>query len=245
MRSLSFKEIKDPSYEMSEAMNVLRTNVSYSGEGVKLIAITSVDENAGKSLISFEMMRNYANAGLKTLLIDADLRKSVFAARYGATSDDGLALVGLADVLSGKGEINDAVYKTNIPNAYVLPVGNYVLNPTPLFGGKIFTAMLDVLKKAFDFIIIDTPPLGRVIDAAIIAPNCNGAIIVVSANEVDYRQVNEAKSQLLRVGANVLGCVLNKVGNENSRYGSKYYSKYGKYGGKYNKYYKYGSEYRY
>lgn len=236
MRSITVNVAKEPSYEMSEAMNVLRTNVSYSGEGVKLICITSVDENAGKSLISFEMMRNYANAGLKTLLIDADLRKSVFAARYSAKADDGLALVGLADVLSGKGEINDAVYKTNIPNAYVLPVGNYVLNPTPLFSGKIFTAMLDVLKKAFDFIIIDTPPLGRVIDAAIIAPNCSGAIIVVSANEVDYRQVNEAKNQLIRVGANVLGCVLNKVGSENSHYGGKY---------KYSKYYKYSSEYRY
>ncbi len=234
MRSITIAEIKDPSYEMNEAMNVLRTNVSYSGEGVKLVAITSVDENAGKSVISFEMMRNYANAGLKTLLIDADLRKSVFSARYGATADDGLPFTGLADVLSAKGEINDAVYKTNIPNAYVLPVGNYVLNPTPLFGGKIFTAMLDVLKKAFDFIIIDTPPLGRVIDAAIIAPNCNGVMIVVGANEVDYRQVNDAKNQLLRVGANVLGCVLNKVGAENQRYGGKY------------KYYsRYNSEYRY
>ncbi len=234
MRSITIADIKDPSYEMSEAMNVLRTNVSYSGEGVKLVAITSVDENAGKSIISFEMMRNYANAGLKTLLIDADLRKSVFSARYGANVDDELPFTGLADVLSGKGEINDAVYKTNIPNAYVLPVGNYVLNPTPLFSGKIFNAMLEVLKKAFDFIIIDTPPLGRVIDAAIIAPNCNGAIIVVGANEVDYRQVNDAKNQLLRVGANVLGCVLNKVGSENSRYGGKY------------KYYKrYNSEYRY
>ena len=234
MRSITISNIQDPSYEMSEAMNVLRTNVSYSGEGVKLVAITSVDENAGKSVISFEMMRNYANAGYKTLLIDADLRKSVFSARHGASVDDKLQMTGLADVLSGKGEINDAVYKTNIPNAYVLPVGNYVLNPTPLFSGKIFTAMLDVLKKAFDFIIIDTPPLGRVIDAAIIAPNCNGAIIVVGANEVDYRQVNEAKNQLLRVGANVLGCVLNKVGAENARYGGKYqYSK------------KYSSEYRY
>lgn len=237
MRSITINVAKEPSYEMSEAMNVLRTNVSYSGEGVKLIAITSVDENAGKSLISFEMMRNYANAGMKTLLIDADLRKSVFAARYSAKSDDGLSLVGLADVLSGKGEISDAVYKTNVPNAYVLPVGNYVLNPTPLFAGKIFTAMLDVLKKAFDFIIIDTPPLGRVIDAAIIAQNCNGAIIVVAANEVDYRQVNEVKNQLIRVGANVLGCVLNKVGSENARYGGKY--KYYKYSNKYS------SEYRY
>ena len=234
MRSLTINNIQDPTYEMNEAMNVLRTNVSYSGEGVKLVAITSVDENAGKSIISFEMMRNYASAGLKTLLIDADLRKSVFSARHGATADDNLPMTGLADVLSGKGEINDAVYKTNIPNAYVLPVGNYVLNPTPLFSGKIFSAMLDVLKKAFDFIIIDTPPLGRVIDAAIIAPNCNGVMIVVGANEVDYRQVNDAKNQLIRVGANVLGCVLNKVGQESARYGGKY------------KYYsKYGSEYRY
>ena len=166
MRSITINISQEPSYEMSEAMNVLRTNVSYSGEGVKLVAITSVDENAGKSVISFEMMRNYANAGLKTLLIDADLRKSVFSARHGATVDDGLPFTGLADVLSGKGEINDAVYKTNIPNAYVLPVGNYVLNPTPLFSGKLFSAMLDVLKKAFDFIIIDTPPLGRVISAS-------------------------------------------------------------------------------
>lgn len=231
MRSITISDLKEPSYEMNESMNVLRTNVSYSGEGVKLVAVTSVDENAGKSLISFEMMRNYAAAGYKVLLIDADLRKSVFSARYGATADDSQKFIGLADVLSGQGEINDAVYKTNIPNAYVLPIGSYVQNPTPLFSGKIFTAMLDVLRNTFDFIIIDTPPLGRVIDVAIIAPNCNGSIIVVSANEVDYRQVNDAKNQLLRVGANVLGCVLNKVVEENSRYG-------GRYG-------KHGSEYRY
>lgn len=231
MRSITISDLKEPSYEMNESMNVLRTNVSYSGEGVKLVAVTSVDENAGKSLVSFEMMRNYAATGYKVLLIDADLRKSVFAARYGVTADDNQKFVGLADVLTGQGEINDAVYKTNVPNAYILPIGSYVQNPTPLFSGKIFTAMLDVLRNTFDFIIIDTPPLGRVIDAAIIAPNCNGAIIVVSANEVDYRQVNDAKNQLLRVGANVLGCVLNKVVEENSRYG-------GRYG-------KHGSEYRY
>lgn len=235
MRSLTIANLKDASYEMSEAMNVLRTNVSYSGEGVKLVAVTSVDENSGKSIIAYEMMRNYANAGLKTLLIDADLRKSVLAARYGISVDDDLPFTGLADVLSGKGEINDAVYKTNIQNGYILPIGSYVLNPTPLFSGKIFTAMLQVLKKAFDFIIIDTPPLGRVIDAAIIAQNCDGAIIVISANTVDYRQVNEAKNQLIRVGTNVLGCVLNKVGSENSRYGGK----------KYKYYNRYKSEYRY
>ena len=236
MRSITINNLKDPSYEMGEAMNVLRTNVSYAGEDIKCVAITSVEENDGKSLISFEMMRNYANAGFKTLLIDADLRKSVFAARYGAVSADGLPLVGLADVLSGKSEINDAVYKTNITNAYMLPVGNYVLNPTPLFSGKIFTAMLEALKKAFDFIIIDTPPIGRVIDAAIISPNCSGAIIVVAANEVDYRRVNDAKNQLLRVGANVLGCVLNKVGSESTRYGGKY---------KRSKYYSNDLQYRY
>lgn len=229
MRSITIAALKDPSYEMNESMNVLRTNVSYSGEGVKLVAITSVSENEGKSVVAYEMMRNYANAGFKTLLIDADLRKSTFTARYNVTADDGHQLTGLADVLSGKGEINDAVYRTNITNAYVLPIGSYVLNPTPLFSGKLFGAMLDVLKKAFDFIIIDTPPLGRVIDAAIIAPNCDGAMIVVAANEVDYRQVNDAKNQLLRVGANVLGCVLNKVNAENERYGGKY----GKYGSEY------------
>lgn len=232
MRSITFENIKEPSYEMNEAMNVLRTNVSYSGESVKIVAVTSVDENAGKSILSFEMMRNYANAGLKTLLIDADLRKSVLSARHSITVDDGMQFIGLADVLSGKKEINDAVYKTNVPNAYVLPVGNYVLNPTPLFSGKIFTTMLEVLKKAFDFIIIDTPPLGRVIDAAIIAPNCSGTIIVVGANEVDYRQVNDAKNQLLRVGANVMGCVLNKVGQEGTAYG-KYAKKYSHYNNEY------------
>lgn len=243
MRSITLENFKEPSYEMNEAMNVLRTNVSYSGEGVKIVSITSVDENAGKSLISYEMMRNYANAGLKTLMIDADLRKSVLSARHGVTVDDGMPFCGLADVLSGKREINDVVYKTNIPNAYVLPVGNYVLNPTPLFAGKIFTTMLEVLQKAFDFIIIDTPPLGRVIDAAIIAPHCDGTMIIISANEVDYRQANEIKNQLLRVGANVLGCILNKVGQETAAY-SRYGKKYGRYG-KYGQYGQYGNKYQY
>lgn len=243
MRSITLENFKEPSYEMNEAMNVLRTNVSYSGESVKIVSITSVDENAGKSLISYEMMRNYANSGLKTLMIDADLRKSVLSARHGVTVDDGMPFCGLADVLSGKREINDVVYKTNIPNAYVLPVGNYVLNPTPLFSGKIFTTMLEVLQKAFDFIIIDTPPLGRVIDAAIIAPHCDGTMIIISANEVDYRQANEIKNQLMRVGANVLGCILNKVGQETAAYG-KYGKKYGRYG-KYGQYGQYGGKYQY
>lgn len=241
MRSITLENLKEPSYEMNEAMNVLRTNVSYSGESMRIVSITSVDENAGKSLISYEMMRNYANAGLKTLLIDADLRKSVMSARHGITVDDGQSFIGLADVLSGKKEINDVVYKTNIPNAYMLPVGNYVLNPTPLFSGKIFTTMLDVLKKAFDFIIVDTPPLGRVIDSAIIAPKCDGIMIIVSANEVDYRQVNEIKNQLNRVGANVLGCVLNKVGQETAVY-SRYSKRYGKYGKYYSHYAHYGKD---
>jgi capsular exopolysaccharide family len=218
VRQINFREKPEDSFEMNEAMNVLRTNIAYSGEQKKSILVTSCSENDGKSAISLQMALNFAAAGQRVLLIDADLRKSVLNGKFGISATDGQPLVGLADLLAGKVEANDVIYKNTASGICFTPIGHYVLNPTPLFESQTFSLYLDFLKDYFDSIIIDSPPLERVIDAAIIGAVCDGVVIVVSAGKTTYDDLNATKQQLLRVGANILGCVLNRVGNPGNLY---------------------------
>ena len=103
-------------------------------------------------------------------------------------------------------------------------------------------SMIEGMKQTFDYVIIDTPPMANLIDGAIVASNCDGAIIVVEQGAVSYRLEQKVKSQLDKTGCRVLGVVLNKVDlSQNGYYGR--YGKYGKYGkyGRYGKYDKYGA----
>ena len=111
-------------------------------------------------------------------------------------------------------------------------------NPTELLSGEIFQKMIKSLREVYEYIIIDTAPLGLVIDAAIIAKECDGAIIVVEAGKIKYRQAQNVRDQIANSGCDVLGVVLNKVEGKHHKYYNRYsrygkYGKYGKYGGYY------------
>ena len=99
-------------------------------------------------------------------------------------------------------------------------------NPTALFSEKMFDVLLKTLRASYDFVIIDTPPLGAVIDAAVIAPKCDGAIIVLEANATNSRAAINVKKQLEMAGSNILGVVLNKVPVKSGNYYYKYYGEY-------------------
>ena len=118
-------------------------------------------------------------------------------------------------------------------------------NPTELLGNEYFMQLMDAAKKQFDYIIIDAPPLGSVIDAAILTPVCDGAIMVVESNAISYRMAQTIKKQLAQTGVRILGAILNKVDLKKGSYYQGYYHGYGYYKKAYKGYRGYGSYEKY
>lgn len=219
-------EIKPLEYQIEEAFKALRTNILFCGEEKKVIAISSCTPNEGKSKVSLQLSMALAEAGKKTVLIDADMRKSVLV---GETRPSEQKLQGLSHYLSGQTPLQDVVYMTDFPNLFIVYAGPFPPNPSELLSSKQFRGMLQALRKVYDYIIVDTPPLGNVIDGAVIAKNCDGVVLVIESGAVSYRFAQNVKAQLERSDSPILGVVLNKVDIHKNSYG-KYYGNYGRYG---------------
>ena len=217
--------IERNNYQITEAYKSLRTNLQFCGSDKKIIALTSCTPNEGKSSVSMQLAASLAEAGKKTLLMDADLRKSVL---MGKTRTAGQEIVGLTHYLAGQVVLQDIIYMTDVKNFHLIYSGPFPPNPAELLGGKNFKNMLNVFREIYDYIIIDTPPPGSVIDSAVIASSCDGAIMVIESGAISYRFAQEVKEQLEKSNCPILGAVLNKVDMQKQVYG-----KYGKYYGKY------------
>ena len=211
-------------YFTMEAYNVLRTNIQFSGQDVKVIALTSYGMNEGKTVLALHVGRSLAELGKRVLVIDADMRKSVMAGR----NADAKGAKGLSEVLTGQENLQNAIYKTQYTNLHILFSGTYPPNPVELLNGKYFAKIINAVRDVYDYIIIDTPPLGMVIDAAVIAAKCDSAILVIGNTNVKYTQAQEVVSQLEKSGCNVLGVVLNNADNKRKGYYKKN-SSYGYY----------------
>ena len=235
MSDIVFENLKELDFKINEAYKRIRTNISFSGDNIKAIALTSSVPNEGKTEVSFNISRSFAEDGKKTLFIDGDIRKSVVLSRYGVNKE----VKGLTHYLSGQTkELNDIICSTNLENLDVILTGTKAPNPAELLGTEKFSKMIEKVKEIYDYIIIDCPPLGSVIDAAIVAKVCDGTVIVIEANNISYKAVQNVKKQLDRSECKILGAILNKV--ENS--GKGYYGYYKGYYGYYNNYGEYGSE---
>lgn len=218
-------EIIEREYSSAEAYKSLRTNIQFCGEDKKAIMLTSCTPGEGKSSVSLNLAVSLAEAGKRVLLVDADLRKSVI---MGKIDLDGEAQ-GLTHYLSKQAQLKDVICSTNIKNLFVILPGPVPPNPTELLGNQYFSMMLKVLRDVYDYILIDSPPLGSVIDSAVIAKECDGSIFVIETNTISYRFAQEVKSQLEKANCPILGCVLNKVDIQHAQYGKyKYYGKYQK-----------------
>lgn len=209
-------------YRASEAYKSLRTNLQFCGEDKKIIALTSCTPNEGKSSVTLNLAISLAEAGKKVILIDADMRKSVLIGKTKVKK----SVKGLAHYLSKQAAITDVVCSTNIENLHIVYAGPVPPNPAELLGGKRFREMIQALGSIYDYVLIDTPPLGSVIDSAIIARICDGCILVIEAGIVNYRFAQEVKSQLEKSNCPILGVVLNKVDMQHQSYYGKYYGKY-------------------
>ena len=204
---LILDEESNSNYYIKEAFNSLRANVLFLPKDVKVIVVTSCQAHEGKSTVCFDLCRNLAEAGKRVLLVDADLRKSLMVTRY--TEEKGVN--GLSQILSGQVEIKDAIYPTTVSGLDIVFSGPYPPNPTELVGSPAFKEFLDSRRDAYDYIIVDAPPLGLVVDAAVMSSVCDGAILVISVGHVKYRMAQQVKAQLEKSGKKVLGVILNQV----------------------------------
>ncbi|VLB86666.1 capsular polysaccharide biosynthesis protein Cps14D [Streptococcus pneumoniae] len=209
-----------------EYYNALCTNIQLSGDKLKVISITSVNAGEGKTTTSVNIAGSFARAGYKTLLIDGDTRNSVMSGVFKSREK----ITGLTEFLSGTADLSHGLCDTNIENLFVVQSGSASPNPTALLQSKNFNDMIETLRKYFDYIIVDTAPIGIVIDAAIITQKCDAFILVTATDEVNKRDVQKAKQQLEQTEKLFLGVILNKFDVQYEKYGS--YGDYGNYGKK-------------
>lgn len=226
-------ELPEFTYGTREEVKTLRTNVQFCGDDKQVILFTSSLPGEGKTRNAIALAASFAELNKNVLLIDADMRKSVMVSRLQVGGAD----KGLSHFLSGQCTIADAVVATNVPKLHLLLAGPLVPNATELLSSARFSGMLESFRKVYDYIIIDTPPLGLVIDSAIVARQCDGAILVVESAKTKYRLAQEVKAKLEGTGCSILGVILTKVDRKKqSGYYTKYYGKnYGKKG--YGEYY--------
>ncbi|MDR0949516.1 MAG: CpsD/CapB family tyrosine-protein kinase [Lachnospiraceae bacterium] len=232
MQAIVLKE-EPLDFRTEEAYKTLRTNIEFSSSDIKNVVITSCTPNEGKSEVSFNLSKSFAQNGKKVLLVDADLRKSEMRKHY----KSGKVRLGLAHYLIGKSSLNDVTCATDIPNFNIIFAGPMPPNPSELLSGKYFKQLIEETSSIYDYVIFDTPPLGSVIDSAIVAKYCDGVALVISAGDISYRFAQKVLGQLKMADCKILGCILNKINM--SKKGS--YGYYSRYYGKYYGYY-YGSD---
>lgn len=208
------------SFEVTEAIKALRTNIIFSGEERRSIGLTSCGAAEGKTTLSLNLASALAIDGKQTVLLDTDMRRSVLA-RYAGLKT---RIDGLGQYLTGQCSVKDIIYTTDIPNLCIIFAGTRVANPAELLGSKRLQELVAGLKTTFSYIVADTPPLGRVIDCAIMAPIIDDLLIVVDTEKNSYRGVQAVKAQYEKANGKILGVVLNKCNfkDKSSYYGRTY-----------------------
>ena len=235
VKTITLRDEGKKDYFITEAYRTLRTNMQFCGKDVHVIALTSCMPNEGKTTIAIELAKSLAEIGKKVLVIDADLRKSVIVRKY--TKEQGV--VGLSQYLSQQVTEEDILYHTQYDGLDMIFAGQYPPNPVELLGSVAFKEYIKSCKEKYDYVLIDTPPLGMVIDSAVVASACDSAIMIVNAGKIHRAQAIEVRDQLLRSGVRILGVVLNHA-DINKGVSSK---PRGNYLSKYTRYYRYEGKY--
>jgi len=217
MKGLDLITFKEPNSPISEAYRTLRTNIQFSSfdKKIKTLLVTSSGPGEGKTTTSSNLAMVMAQGGNKTLLIDCDQRKPQVHKVFGFSNAKGLS-----NILVNENEIdiNAGVHKTDQPNLHILSSGTRPPNPAELLGSAKMKNFIEELKKTYDFIILDTPPIVLVTDAQILAQYTDGCLLVISSGEADRDLVIKAKGLLDKVNAKILGTVLNKVDSKKKGY---------------------------
>jgi len=202
----------------SEAYRTLRTNLDLTThEGVgRCVVVTSPGPQEGKTCVAVNLAISVANVGLKTLLMECDLRRAQLHHVFHIP-----ARPGLVNYLGNPSTLNGHLRPTNIENLWVLPRGSRAANPTELLHSEVLAQLLEELRRDFDLIVVDTPPMLTVADASALSPLTDGYLVVLRARKTPREAAIQAVKQLQMVHGRILGAVLNDVSPKDHAY--RYY----------------------
>lgn len=223
------------SFSSQEAYRSLRTNVMFAlpGNECKCIGVTSPTPGDGKSTTAANLAISLGQIGKRVILLDCDLRLPTVATKFRIN-----AAPGLSDFLVGHAPIEEALRRNEKFNIHILPAGNIPPEPTALLESKQFASLLDALRKNYDYVIVDLPPVITVPDAVILAKHLDGYLLTAKEKQTEHRAIKEMLRRLQMAEANVLGFVVTGSDINERKYKYKY-----KYRGKYKYQYKYGYRY--
>ncbi len=216
--------LRHPRASHSEAYRVLRTNIQVANvdQPVKTLLVTSPNPVEGKSLTAANLAVVMAQAGLRTVLVDADLRRPSQHRLFGVSND-----FGLTNGLVQQETASDGyMHSTDIENLRVVTSGQIPPNPAELLGSKRMQKLIQALRDQCDMIILDSPPCLPLADAAVLARQVDGVLLVVDAGNTRRDTAARAKEALERAGGKVLGVALNRVSARGSGYYYYYYYYY-------------------
>ena len=214
---ITIDQAKSP---ISEAYRTLRTNVQFTSvdSETKKIMITSSGPREGKSSTIANLAVSIAQTGKSVIVVDADMRNPTQHKIFGLDNGQGLSVALVQDQ-----DFQKYVRETAVPGVMVLTGGPIPPNPAELVGSKRMKRLIEEFSQEYDIVLIDTPPIIAVTDAAILAQQVDGVILVLAAGEVNKDYALRAKEQLDKVGAKILGAVLNKADMKASEYYYYYY----------------------
>ncbi|WP_455543446.1 CpsD/CapB family tyrosine-protein kinase [Intestinibacter sp.] len=221
MQTIDMLDVKSP---IVEAYRAIRTNIEYSNldKKLKVILVTSTQQNEGKSTISSNLAISFSGLpNKKILLLDADFRNPSIHRIFEKSNSDGIM-----DVLKEEKNLEDVIYHLQ-DRLDFLTTGTIPPNPDEVLVTDKMKSFIDEIKQKYDYIFIDSPPIGIVSDATLLSQFSDGVIFVVSSGEVEIDFAKLAKEKLSNVNAKILGAVLNKYESNNSDYGYYYGQYYG------------------
>ena len=215
---ITIEQTKSP---ISEAYRALRTNVQFTSVDsvTQKIVFTSSGPREGKSYTVANLGVSMAQSGKSVLIIDADLRNPTQHKLFGLDNGEGLSVYLVQDQ-----DYRKYTRETNVPGVLVIPSGPVPPNPAELVGSKRMKCLIEEVSEQFDMVLIDTPPIIAVTDAAILAQKVDGVILVLASGEVNKIYAQKAKGQLDKLGVKILGAVLNKVDVNLNEYYYYYYN---------------------
>jgi non-specific protein-tyrosine kinase len=221
-----------PRSPVSEAFRALRTNIQFASVDIPLrtLLITSPSPEDGKSTVTVNLGISLAQSGYGVALVDADLRRPQLHKKLGLSNRQGISAI----FVQPRAALNGSLQKTDIEGLFALTSGALPPNPAELLGSEKMFEILRQVGEHTDIILLDSPPVMAVTDAAVLAPRVDGVLLVVKPGSTKLAACKQAVEQLQRVGANILGVVLNDIEMKRSRYRYAYYRGYYY---TYNKYY--------
>lgn len=204
----------------AEQYRSIRTNLNFMmpHSNIRTILFTSAENGEGKTTTALNIAVVYAESGKKVLLVDGNMRRPSVHHFFGITSSNGFS-----SLLLKKGELLDTVKRTGVVGLEVLPCGHVPSNPAELLGTDALEQLITEMKKYYDVIIFDSPPILTIADSKILANRCDGTVLVVSSGKSDKKRIVKAKEALISSKATILGVIVNNHELENSQYYQDYH----------------------